>query len=67
MKPGETGVLVPPGDAGALAAALLETLGDRERANALGQGGRRLLESEMTWERIAERYEAVFAKVLPPR
>ena len=65
VKPGETGVLVPPGDAGALAAALLETLGDRERAKALGQGGRRLLESEMTWERIAERYEELFAKLLP--
>jgi glycosyltransferase involved in cell wall biosynthesis len=40
VRPGETGLLVPPRDVNALGAALLELLGDRERADALGQRGR---------------------------
>jgi glycosyltransferase involved in cell wall biosynthesis len=37
---GETGVIHKPGDKGALAAALIELLGDRPRARAMGAAGR---------------------------
>ncbi|HEY5173118.1 MAG TPA: glycosyltransferase, partial [Acidimicrobiia bacterium] len=37
---GSTGRLVPPGDAGLLAAAIIETLSDRDRARAMGQAAR---------------------------
>jgi glycosyltransferase involved in cell wall biosynthesis len=39
---GETGLLVEPDDAGALAAALRRVLGDAELAHRLGERGRRL-------------------------
>ncbi|MFQ5667444.1 MAG: glycosyltransferase [Candidatus Binatia bacterium] len=41
---GETGLLVPPGDAGALADALAELLSNPQRAAAMGQAGRRRAE-----------------------
>jgi glycosyltransferase involved in cell wall biosynthesis len=50
---GQTGLLVPPDDPGALADALATLLGDPARARALGQAGRRRLESEFSVERMA--------------
>jgi glycosyltransferase involved in cell wall biosynthesis len=41
---GETGVLVPPGDPGALSDALVRVLGDRELAERLGAEGRARVE-----------------------
>jgi len=49
---GETGVLVPPGDARALAAALHRVLDEPELARRLGEAGRR---------RVAERFAAAAA------
>lgn len=43
IQPGATGWLVPPGDAPALAAALMEVAADREHALALAAAGRRLV------------------------
>jgi glycosyltransferase involved in cell wall biosynthesis len=39
-----TGLLVPIGDAGALAAAVVEVLADPARARAMGEAGRRRAE-----------------------
>ena len=52
---GRTGVLVPPRDPAALAAALVAMLADRERAAALGAEGRRRV-AEFTPERVARRF-----------
>jgi len=52
---GERGVLVPPGDAGALAQALVELAGDRERAAATGLRAREYVLSARSWRRNAER------------
>jgi glycosyltransferase involved in cell wall biosynthesis len=43
---GSTGLLVPPGDPGALAAALLTLANDARRRHMLGQGGRRRVEEQ---------------------
>jgi len=50
---GETGLLVPPGDADALAAAVASLLAEPERAGALGQAGRRRIESDFTTPHLA--------------
>ncbi len=52
---GETGALVPPGDAGALAAALLRILADPEHAARLGAAGRERVARELTWDAVAGR------------
>ncbi|MHB1774748.1 MAG: glycosyltransferase family 4 protein [Acidimicrobiales bacterium] len=62
-KDGETGLLVPPNDPGALAAAIGRLLDDADLAAALGAAGRRRVLGTFTWEvtarRTAECYRAV--------
>jgi glycosyltransferase involved in cell wall biosynthesis len=64
IRDGETGRLVPPGDPIALGDAIAATLADPARARALGAAARRHLETELTWERIAQRYEALLAPLV---
>jgi alpha-maltose-1-phosphate synthase len=49
----ETGWLVPPADPAALASAVRRLLADPERAAAFGRAGRRRVEAEFSWDRIA--------------
>lgn len=58
----ESGLLVPPGDERALAAALAQVLTDRSMARALGDGGRRLLRETFSWDGIVERWENVYGR-----
>lgn len=52
---GQTGLLVEPGDGPALVDALVGLLADRHRARAMGQAGRRRVESNYTPEAYARR------------
>jgi glycosyltransferase involved in cell wall biosynthesis len=52
VRPGATGAIAPKGDAEALARALLDALGDPERAAALGAEGRRLVQEELSLDRM---------------
>jgi glycosyltransferase involved in cell wall biosynthesis len=52
--PGESAMLVPPGDAGALAAQLVTALDDAELRARLADGGRRRVLDRFTWRRTAE-------------
>lgn len=54
VSDGETGRLVPPGDSVALAAALVDVLGDPERARAMGGAALEAARS-YTWEEVAAR------------
>jgi L-malate glycosyltransferase len=54
VEDGVSGRVVPPRDPAALAAALLEVLGDAERRAALGRAGRRRFEERFTDERMVE-------------
>jgi glycosyltransferase involved in cell wall biosynthesis len=60
----ESALLVPPGDAAALAAALERLAAQPELAVALGAAAKRLA-PEYTWDRRAERLEVVLATVAP--
>ncbi|MGI9120764.1 MAG: glycosyltransferase family 4 protein [Acidimicrobiales bacterium] len=64
---GRSSVLVNPADAGALAAAIGDLLGDAERRGALGRAGRRRAFERYTWrataEATVEQYREVIAEV----
>ena len=64
---GRTGLLVPPGDAAALADALAAVLTDGKRAHQLGQAGAAWLTAEASWGVVAERFEAGLAQAVEAR
>lgn len=55
-----TGLLVPPGEPAALAAALRRIVGDADLARELGEAGRQLVEREYTWPAQIAKTVAVF-------
>lgn len=59
---GETGFLVPPGDATALADAVSRVLADDTLAERLGRAGRRRAEDRFGVERMARETAAVYAE-----
>ena len=61
---GETGLLVPPRDARALADATVRLLRDRELARRFGDAGRRRVESQFTLERMVHRMEDLYDDLL---
>ena len=60
---GETGLLVPPGDADALASALVR-LRDADLRARMGARGRERFEARFTLERSAQRWLALYEDVL---
>ena len=60
---GETGLLVPPGDAGALAGALGSLLGDRERAERMGAAGRQRRRETLSLEACVDRLVGTYRDV----
>jgi glycosyltransferase involved in cell wall biosynthesis len=60
VEDGRTGLLVPPGDADALAGAILELAADRSRAAAMGAAGRARALAEFSQERCTDRIEALY-------
>ncbi|HET6440274.1 MAG TPA: glycosyltransferase family 4 protein [Anaeromyxobacter sp.] len=59
VSDGETGLLVPPREAGALADALIALLADPVRARQMGAAGRHRAQARFGWERAASRMLAV--------
>jgi sugar transferase (PEP-CTERM/EpsH1 system associated) len=64
VREGVNGSLVPPGDTGALAAALKELIAEPERARALGRAGRQDVERRFSLTAMTERYEKIYETVL---
>jgi glycosyltransferase involved in cell wall biosynthesis len=58
------GVLVPPGDAQALADALAQLLNDEPRRQQLGSAGRMFVESNLTETQMAQRMFDVYQKLI---
>jgi glycosyltransferase involved in cell wall biosynthesis len=59
-----TGLLVPPGDPDALAAALNRLLGDYELQRSLGRAARERVEREFTAEQMIARTIEVYDQVV---
>jgi glycosyltransferase involved in cell wall biosynthesis len=60
---GETGLLVPPGDAAALAGALRRLTGDTALRECLADGGRERVKA-FAWEAIAGSYREIYEAAL---
>lgn len=61
---GETGLLVPPGEAPALAVAILRLLDDPDLAQRMGQAGRQRIATVYSLERIAKLMDALYQELL---
>ena len=60
VQHGRTGLRVPPGDVEALAAALLQLLGNRERAEVLGRAGRTRAGAHFSQEACADQFIGLY-------
>jgi glycosyltransferase involved in cell wall biosynthesis len=64
---GVSGLVVPPDDPHALAAAIEQLLGDPEQAARLGAAGRSRALAEASWDDVGERVVAVYEELLASR
>ncbi|HXV96279.1 MAG TPA: glycosyltransferase family 4 protein [Gaiellaceae bacterium] len=62
---GETGMLIPPGDARALGAAVVALLEDEDHRRALGVAAREAAEP-YSWDRIGRRLLAIYERLAAP-
>jgi glycosyltransferase involved in cell wall biosynthesis/peptidoglycan/xylan/chitin deacetylase (PgdA/CDA1 family) len=64
VNEGVTGRLVPPGNAYAIADALIELLDAPERAASFGRAGRRTVEQAYSFDRMVEQFETLYLEGL---
>jgi glycosyltransferase involved in cell wall biosynthesis len=64
VQHGENGILVPPGDAGAIALAVRELGDDPARRTEMGTRNRARAESMLSWDSAADRYLSLYAELL---
>lgn len=64
VQDGRSAILTPPGDAAALAAALLRVLGDAELRRRMGQAGRAFVTEHFQWSRCVQRMMDLYRSVL---
>ncbi|MEJ2603827.1 MAG: glycosyltransferase [Gammaproteobacteria bacterium] len=64
VESGRTGLLVPPGDTGALAQAMNRVLTEPRLARSLGRAGRKRVSDEFTPGRMAERHFRLYRTLL---
>lgn len=64
IEDGDSGLLVPPGDADALAAALQRLLSDSELRSSLGRRARERVQLEFTRDAMVRRTERIYEELL---
>jgi glycosyltransferase involved in cell wall biosynthesis len=62
VRDGQTGLLVPPDDDAALAAAIARLLHDPEMAAEMGRRGRADMQERFSWSSILDRLEGVYTR-----
>ena len=66
VQAGQSGILVPPNDPGALAAAVLELLNDPDQRNRFSSKAREVTAAEFSADRMAGDYAEVYEDVATP-
>jgi len=61
---GQTGLIVPPRDSGALADAMQKLLLDRSLRDALASGAARFARDKLSWPRIAEATDSAYRRAM---
>jgi glycosyltransferase involved in cell wall biosynthesis len=61
---GQTAIVVPERDAGALAQALARVAADRTAAHHIGEAARAMVQTQFGWPRTAARIEAAYDRAL---
>ncbi len=61
---GETGYLFPPGNAHLCAEKVLKLLADEPLRNKMGKRGRRLVEQFYTWNKVVNKTEKIYEKMI---
>ena len=64
---GQTGYLVPSGNAAGLADRIIDLLRHPDRAAAFGQAARRRMRDHFSFDVQARAYQTLFAELVPPR
>jgi len=64
VRDGETGLLVPPNDAPALAAAMRRIMNELPAAQAMGRNGRALIEADYSLQAMTDQVERAYEKLL---
>jgi glycosyltransferase involved in cell wall biosynthesis len=64
LEVGETGLLVPPGDAQALADAIAELSANYERCKRMGEAARRRIETHFSLDRMIDEVCAVYDQAM---
>jgi len=64
VKDGETGLLVNPDDPRAIAFAIQRLLTDSDLAKRLGNEGRHWIETQMSWEHVAQRLRDAIKRLI---
>jgi glycosyltransferase involved in cell wall biosynthesis len=63
---GEGGLIVPEGDAAAIAAAMLQLQSNPEQCRRMGVAGLKQVKANYTWQQVAKRMHQIYARVLQP-
>jgi hypothetical protein len=63
----KTGLLAPPQDVPAFAAAIDRILQNPEWAQKLGKGGRKRVESKFSWDGVATQLSELYTELLQPQ
>ncbi len=64
---GDAGMLVPPADAGALAAAIKELLNDKQTQRQMSEAGKKRVREQFNWEQAARKTLEVYREVMTTR
>lgn len=65
VKNGETGLLVPPGDATALAESIVSLLSDQREREKMGAAARQLWERKFTADVMVDKLEKTYSSLMP--